>query len=158
DADAGTFSASGLPPGLSIDPTTGVISGTIGTRAAGTYAVTVSAADNGHVRSTFFTWTVTLPPGPVPSEDVVVLLGPIQPKRNRQGKRIPGRFTQTVQVFSVGALPIEGPITLVLNNMPLRRLSQHGRVRLVPMARLTNADGVTEHSQPRGSPYKRVAT
>src|SRR5206468_3105143 len=47
DADPGTLRASGLPPGLTIDPMTGLISGAIGSRAAGTYAVTVSASDGG---------------------------------------------------------------------------------------------------------------
>ncbi|HZZ20517.1 MAG TPA: putative Ig domain-containing protein [Opitutaceae bacterium] len=40
-----TFSASGLPTGLTINPTTGVISGT--PAAAGTYAVTVTVGNNG---------------------------------------------------------------------------------------------------------------
>ena len=58
DADAGTFKAVGLPAGLSIDPNSGVISGTIGLGAAGSYAVTVTASDNGFVGSASFTWTV----------------------------------------------------------------------------------------------------
>jgi hypothetical protein len=70
DAAPGTFTdvVNGqhtLPPGLSIDPSTGVISGTIGLYAAGTYTVTISAADvAGNVGSTQFTWTVndTTPP------------------------------------------------------------------------------------------------
>jgi hypothetical protein len=58
DADAGTFEATGLPTGLSIDPQTGVISGTIDARAAGTYAVTVTVTDAAVVGRTGFTWTV----------------------------------------------------------------------------------------------------
>ena len=47
DGDVLTYSASGLPPGLGIDPSTGVISGTIsGTASSGSpYAVTVTAKD-----------------------------------------------------------------------------------------------------------------
>src|SRR5581483_7255802 len=37
DADDGSITATGLPTGLSIDPKTGVITGTIGAYAAGTY-------------------------------------------------------------------------------------------------------------------------
>jgi hypothetical protein len=58
-ADPGTFSATGLPPGLSINPTTGVISGTIAGNAGGDYNVTVSASRNGNPASVGFVWTVT---------------------------------------------------------------------------------------------------
>src|SRR5262249_5939363 len=66
--DADSFSAVGLPPGLSIDPLSGVISGTIDARAGGTYGVTVTAYDgppSAPVSSSVqFTWTVndTTPP------------------------------------------------------------------------------------------------
>ena len=53
-----TFSATGLPPGLSIDPVTGDMSGTPTT--GGTYPVTVKATDNaGSSGTTRFTWTVS---------------------------------------------------------------------------------------------------
>ncbi|MBP0460874.1 putative Ig domain-containing protein [Streptomyces montanisoli] len=52
-----TYSAAGLPTGLSINSTTGLISGTAST--AGTYQVTVTAKDStGASGSTSFTWTV----------------------------------------------------------------------------------------------------
>ncbi len=53
-----------LPPGLSIDPNTGVITGTIGAHDAlqSPYAVTISASRNGHVGQVMFTWTVTAVP------------------------------------------------------------------------------------------------
>ncbi|WP_406442442.1 putative Ig domain-containing protein [Streptomyces sp. NBC_01613] len=53
-----TYSASGLPTGLSISSSTGLISGTAST--AGTYQVTVTASDStGASGSTSFTWTVS---------------------------------------------------------------------------------------------------
>ncbi|MYR17778.1 putative Ig domain-containing protein, partial [Streptomyces sp. SID6137] len=53
-----TYSASGLPTGLSINSSTGVISGTAST--AGTYQVTVTATDStGATGSASFTWTVS---------------------------------------------------------------------------------------------------
>ncbi|HEX4224551.1 MAG TPA: protease pro-enzyme activation domain-containing protein [Pseudonocardiaceae bacterium] len=52
-----TWSATGLPTGLSINATSGVISGTANT--AGTYSVTVTAKDStGASGSASFTWTV----------------------------------------------------------------------------------------------------
>jgi hypothetical protein len=56
------WTATGLPPGLSIDHTSGVMSGT--PTAAGTYSVKVTATDNATPRqsgSVTFTWTVTNP-------------------------------------------------------------------------------------------------
>ena len=65
DGDALTFAATDLPPGLSIDPDTGIITGTIdhlASAAGGTYSVTITATDpNGKVTSQVFTWTVTNP-------------------------------------------------------------------------------------------------
>ena len=60
DGEPLTFSAAGLPPGLSIDTATGEIIGTISSTAdAGSpYAVTVTAAHGGHSASQTFNWTV----------------------------------------------------------------------------------------------------
>ncbi len=58
DADAGSITATGLPTGLRIDPTTGVISGTIDPYGAGKYTVTVNATDGPNAGSTTFTWNV----------------------------------------------------------------------------------------------------
>ncbi|MFD7790744.1 putative Ig domain-containing protein [Streptomyces sp. NPDC059759] len=53
-----TYSATGLPTGLSISSSTGLVSGTAST--AGTYAVTVTAKDGtGASGSASFTWTVS---------------------------------------------------------------------------------------------------
>jgi VCBS repeat-containing protein len=56
-----TFSATGLPAGLSLDPDTGEITGTLGGTAHGQspYRVTVTASDGESSRSQTFIWTVT---------------------------------------------------------------------------------------------------
>jgi hypothetical protein len=56
-----TWSATGLPAGLTINPATGVITGTMTATADGAspYAVTVTATDGVNTPSDTFTWTVT---------------------------------------------------------------------------------------------------
>ncbi|RFC63935.1 Ig-like domain-containing protein, partial [Mesorhizobium denitrificans] len=66
-----SYSATGLPPGLSINTVTGVISGTITASASTTdpYTVTVTATDAGGLSvSDTFVWTV-LNPAPVAGND-----------------------------------------------------------------------------------------
>src|SRR5207247_6540543 len=58
DSDALTYSATGLPPALTVNATTGLISGTLATPSAGTYTVTASASDGALSDSKTFTWTV----------------------------------------------------------------------------------------------------
>ena len=67
DLQALTYTATGLPPGLSINPVTGVISGTIdrgasGSTGTGSFAVTVTATDPyGAAAAQSFVWRVTNP-------------------------------------------------------------------------------------------------
>jgi hypothetical protein len=58
-----TYSATGLPQGLSIDPGSGVISGTIAPTAGSDnpYAVTVTATDGVNSNNTSFNWYVAVP-------------------------------------------------------------------------------------------------
>ncbi len=76
DGDALTYSATGLPDGLDIDPSSGVISGTVADDAVSTtpYAVTVTAADsNGQSVSQTFTWLVNAPTLTVQSTPVSIV-------------------------------------------------------------------------------------
>ncbi len=58
DGDPRGYYASNLPPGLSINPRTGVISGTMEGQSAGTYLVTLFASDGVNTGHTTFTWVV----------------------------------------------------------------------------------------------------
>src|SRR5439155_21513959 len=54
-----THSAIGLPPPLTVNSATGLISGTLSSTSAGTYRVTATASDSSLSNSQAFTWTVT---------------------------------------------------------------------------------------------------
>jgi YVTN family beta-propeller protein len=56
NADVLSYGTTGLPTGLTIAPTTGVISGT--PSATGTFSVTVSVGDGQATTTTSFTWTI----------------------------------------------------------------------------------------------------
>jgi hypothetical protein len=55
------YTASGLPPGLGIDPDTGVISGTVGGSSNEPYNVSVHVSDGSLITTVDFSWTVNAP-------------------------------------------------------------------------------------------------
>ena len=59
DGDVLSYAASGLPNGVSIDTSSGLISGTISFTAAGSHTVTVTVSDATSTATTGFTWAVT---------------------------------------------------------------------------------------------------
>jgi hypothetical protein len=59
--DADHFSATGLPPGLSIDPATGLISGTMAPGPSVQYPVTITAVDGSASTTVSFHWFVIEP-------------------------------------------------------------------------------------------------
>src|ERR1700738_2165896 len=59
DGDALTYSATGLPGGLSVNATTGVISGTLSYTSAGPHTVIATVSDGTLTASQTFAWTVT---------------------------------------------------------------------------------------------------
>ena len=54
-----SYSATALPPGLSLNATTGLIGGRLTYSSAGTYAITASVSDGTLSASRSFSWTVT---------------------------------------------------------------------------------------------------
>ncbi|MGH0034638.1 MAG: PQQ-dependent sugar dehydrogenase [Myxococcota bacterium] len=69
DGDPLVYGASGLPPGLAIDPSSGQISGDLGEGIEGDYSVTVGVSDGPAADSASFTWTVTAVPNTPPTLD-----------------------------------------------------------------------------------------
>jgi chitodextrinase len=61
DNDPLTYSATGLPGGITINASTGVISGTLSSTSSGSHAVTVTVSDGSLSDTDTFTWTVTEP-------------------------------------------------------------------------------------------------
>jgi hypothetical protein len=113
DGTALTFDALGLPPGLDINATTGVITGTLPFDAAGSYTVTVSASDGALSDSETFTWVVNNTNGP----PEVLNPGPQTACEN-----VPFFLTITASdpdigesltlIYSVSGLPASGSLTI----------------------------------------------
>ncbi|MEP7377990.1 MAG: putative Ig domain-containing protein, partial [Chloroflexota bacterium] len=59
DLDALTYSATGLPNGITINSTTGVFGGTLSFASAGTYNTVITVSDGSLTDTDSFTWTVT---------------------------------------------------------------------------------------------------
>jgi len=59
DGDTLSFTVTGLPAGISINPTTGALTGTLGYNTAGTYTPTITVSDGSRTASHTFTWIVT---------------------------------------------------------------------------------------------------
>jgi hypothetical protein len=59
DGTSLTYSASGLPSSLSVNSSTGLITGTLSSTSSGSYTVTATVSDGSLTNSKTFTWTVT---------------------------------------------------------------------------------------------------
>lgn len=100
-----SWTATGLPPGLSIESATGQISGTPNT--AGTYTVTVTANDNDESGSTTFSWIVQAAP-------VVTGTNPPPPSTSTYGDEVNNfgnGFDVFQQHFAYGAKIVGWPAT-----------------------------------------------
>jgi hypothetical protein len=70
-----TFSATGLPASLTVNATTGLVSGTLTYTSAGSYTVTATVSDGALTSSRTFAWTVTDVVGATPVTTYGIALG-----------------------------------------------------------------------------------
>ncbi|MEM8772430.1 MAG: Ig-like domain-containing protein [Pseudomonadota bacterium] len=124
DNDPIVYTAEGLPPGLTINPATGVISGEIapGASADGPYTPIVTATDNaGDAASVTFVWTVTntLPEGVTDSiaaqEDTPVTFDPTTNDIDPDGDTLTVTAINGIDVAPRDAVTLDGGGTVVVN-------------------------------------------
>ena len=139
DGDTLTWSATGLPPDLSISAT-GRVTGTLTYTSAGSHTVTITVTDNtpggpgGDSANRTFTWTVT-------HTDTTPTLEPQPDRENYEG--------QTVNVLLTGAADVDGdPLTWSAAGLPPGlRISAAGRI-----------SGIIANGAAVGSPYTVTVT
>ena len=136
--DTLSFAATGLPPGLSIDPATGVISGTIDNLAYvdGPYSVTITVTDpHGATVSTNFSFVVRPDPASFTREPAPVADLPEPESHERDTSNdiaVPGVVVDTVSEISdlhssADALGVKGVVVQAVNGVrPLTGLSDLG--------------------------------
>jgi large repetitive protein len=134
DGDVLTYAAVGLPAGLSINPTTGVISGTIDRSASqlngGIYAVTVTASDGkGGTASTTFSWTITNP-APTATNDLATT--------NEDAP-------VTIAVLTNDSDPDGDPLTVISATAPNGTvvINANGTITYTPAANFNGTDTIT---------------
>ncbi len=114
------YAANGLPPGLSINPLTGVITGTLDRMASevgptenGVYPVTVTVVDlAGGVTTQTFTWTITNPGPDAVNDTVSTDAGVAYTGSVATNDRDPDGDPVT---FALGTGPTHGTVTLAGN-------------------------------------------
>lgn len=92
DGDELTYSATGLPNGLSIDATTGRITGTVATSAADSspFTVTITVSDGTHSTRAVFAWEVSTSsnPDPNPQSKQPPVLSPLADRSSAEGNTV----------------------------------------------------------------------
>jgi len=127
DVDKGdglTFTATGLPPGLAIDPATGLISGTIASDASsrmpgGVYTITLTGTDRAGASATARVVLTVVNPAPVALDDAATLAE----NSVLEGSVLGNDHDPDGDTLRVDPMPVAGP--------------RHGRLDLRPDGRFT---------------------
>ena len=131
-----TFSATGLPAGLSIGSGTGTISGT--PQSAGSFSVTVTVKDSiSGTASRVYSLTVNAAPG------FTVAASPASQTVTRGGKT-----TYTVTVGSLSGFA--GPVSLSVTGLPAKTASSFSTNPVTPPANLTKTSTLTVTTNSKG--------
>ncbi|MEL6521937.1 MAG: DUF4347 domain-containing protein [Pseudomonadota bacterium] len=160
DGDALTFSATNLPPGLSIDPTTGEISGTLDSSASvdGPYAVTLTATDPlGAQVSTTFTWTVNNPP-PVAVDDLNIPVTEDTPEVLTLLDDDSDPDGDTFTITQIAGEPVEAGDTVTLPSGATVTLNANGTVTYTPALNDDTTDTFTYQITDADGAVSNVAT
>jgi outer membrane autotransporter protein len=110
DGDTLTYSATGLPTGLSIDSASGLISGT--PLENGSFATTVTVTDGTDPDSENFTWVIGARPNPLENKEVIDL--------------IQSQATNVVNIAHSAVAPVKDRLNNLLS-APRDRLSSNSR-------------------------------
>ena len=130
-----TYGAAGLPAGLSIDPATGFITGTLDNSASqggngGVYSVIVTATDSGGLSTTqAFSWSVTNPP----------------PQANDDGGSTLEDTPATINVLNNDRDPDGDDISVISASAPNGSvvINANGTLTYTPNANFNGADVIT---------------
>lgn len=134
DGTALTFSATGLPSGLSINASSGLISGTPGIGSAGSFTVVAMVSDGSLSRSTTFSWTIS-----VSSGLVTVTLSPADTTLNIDSTNV-----STDQRLNTYTYPANRVANVILMKFDLSQVPANATVQsAVLQLALVAVDGAT---------------
>ncbi len=147
DPDAGTtltYSAAPLPAGLTINPTTGVISGTLTYASAGTSTLTVSVSDGTASVDQTFGWTVTNVNQPPTLTDVP---DRTDPENTVIAIALAGADLDADTTLTYSAAPLPAGVTINPATRPDQRARSPTRARARHTVTVSVSDGTASAEQ-----------
>ncbi len=140
-ASGGTlnYSATGLPSGLAVNPTSGLITGTVAVGAAagnGYYPITLTVSDATASASTTFNWTITLPP---PQPQVPMVSDQSYDDGENQELTPAAARNLVTQAVDFNGKPLVAQLVSVPANVASFSLQADGEFDLVPLSDSTGS-------------------